>query len=372
MEPLGPDRVEKKLPSTSESEFRSVLSTSKNIIVVAGAGLSAASGVPTFRGAGGLWRALDATSLATPDAFKANPALCWQFYHYRREKYVRGSKIPSTLFQLNKTRVFRVLTCELNEAHYILARLSIPSVLKKIAPQARSYNLITQNVDGLSVRALRSLDAEITSAESTLADTTNEGTKKTVHKSQRSRFDSITEMHGRLFEVRCTSADCDWAVENYSSPLCPALGAGAKELEDIKEGLENHKTAIAEEDLPHCQKCGALARPGVVWFGEKPRHLDQINLMVFKADLCLVIGTSSTVWPASGFAHRVQKHGGKVAIFNLDRSENDEKADFLFLGSCETKLASVLGLSQHEKSGGDENLRTDLATPDDLERSRRE
>ena len=70
-------------PSSDMDAFRKVLSESKNIIGVAGAGLSAASGIPTFRGAGGLWRKFDAISLATPEAFEASPNRVWQFYHYR-------------------------------------------------------------------------------------------------------------------------------------------------------------------------------------------------------------------------------------------------------------------------------------------------
>lgn len=91
------------------ARLRDALRVSKNIIVIAGAGLSAASGgflrcyqnpslqllshfeytgIPTFRDGGGLWRSLDATTLATPTAFAANPSLVWQFYHYRRVKQV--------------------------------------------------------------------------------------------------------------------------------------------------------------------------------------------------------------------------------------------------------------------------------------------
>lgn len=64
--------------------FRTVLSDSKNIVVLTGAGVSAESGIPVFRGAGGLWRQYQATSLATPEAFRANPGLVWEFYSYRR------------------------------------------------------------------------------------------------------------------------------------------------------------------------------------------------------------------------------------------------------------------------------------------------
>ena len=51
---------------------------------------------------------------------------------------------------------------------------------------------------------------------------------------------------------------------------------------------------IDEKDLPRCKVCGSLARPGVVWFGEAPWFLDQIDELVDQADLCIVVGTSST------------------------------------------------------------------------------
>lgn len=64
--------------------FHKILNESKNIIALTGAGISAESGIPVFRGAGGLWRQYQATSLATPEAFHANPGLVWEFYSYRR------------------------------------------------------------------------------------------------------------------------------------------------------------------------------------------------------------------------------------------------------------------------------------------------
>lgn len=73
------------MPSSDINAFQDLLRSSKNIIAVAGAGLSAASGIPTFRGAGGMWRKYNAMSLATPEGFSKNPSLVWQFYHYRRE-----------------------------------------------------------------------------------------------------------------------------------------------------------------------------------------------------------------------------------------------------------------------------------------------
>jgi NAD-dependent deacetylase sirtuin 5 len=70
-------------PSNDMEAFRELLRSSRNIIAIAGAGLSAASGIPTFRGAGGLWRKFDAMTLATPEAFNESPNRVWQFYHYR-------------------------------------------------------------------------------------------------------------------------------------------------------------------------------------------------------------------------------------------------------------------------------------------------
>ncbi|KAJ7242106.1 SIR2 family histone deacetylase [Mycena rebaudengoi] len=64
--------------------FTTVLNSSTRILALFGAGLSAASGIPTFRGAGGFWREYDCMTLATPRAFSKDPALVWQFYSYRR------------------------------------------------------------------------------------------------------------------------------------------------------------------------------------------------------------------------------------------------------------------------------------------------
>lgn len=65
--------------------FRDTLANAKNVLILSGSGISAESGIPTFRGAGGFWRTYQATYLATPQAFKANPSLVWEFYEYRRD-----------------------------------------------------------------------------------------------------------------------------------------------------------------------------------------------------------------------------------------------------------------------------------------------
>ena len=104
---MSEDRVSSG-PSTDMSAFRELFAKARNIVALSGAGISAESGVPTFRfvqimpnsycvflrrGAGGYWRTYQATQLATPESFAANPSLVWEFYHYRRE--LMGSKYPN-------------------------------------------------------------------------------------------------------------------------------------------------------------------------------------------------------------------------------------------------------------------------------------
>ena len=114
-------------PSSDMNAFREVFAKAKNIVVLSGAGISAESGVPTFRGAGGFWRKYQAQQLATPESFEANPSLVWEFYSYRRE--VMQSKHP-------------------NLAHKAIAELE-----KRLKPQGRSVVVITQNIDELHKRA---------------------------------------------------------------------------------------------------------------------------------------------------------------------------------------------------------------------------
>lgn len=77
-------------------KFKSLLADAKHVVVLTGAGISAESGIPTFRGSGGLWRRYQATDLATLDAFKRSPSLVWEFYHYRRDIVLKSkpNKVP--------------------------------------------------------------------------------------------------------------------------------------------------------------------------------------------------------------------------------------------------------------------------------------
>ena len=98
--------------------FQNHLRYSDRVLALCGAGLSAPSGLPTFRGPGGLWQRVDAISLATPEAFAEDPGLVWQFYSYRRHM---------------------ALQVQPNPAHYALAQL---------ARRKKGFLTLSQNVDG--------------------------------------------------------------------------------------------------------------------------------------------------------------------------------------------------------------------------------
>ncbi|GAC98489.1 hypothetical protein PHSY_006083 [Pseudozyma hubeiensis SY62] len=187
-------------------------------------------------------------------------------------------------------------------------------------PNAESIHLITQNVDGLSGRALHevgSLDA------STLANAQK----------------SIIEMHGNLFKTICTS--CGDTHIDMRQPLSDGLRG--------TEDLSGAYKSIAAEQLPRCAVvgCNGLLRPGVVWFGESIPELDRIQPLISRCDLILVLGTSSTVYPAAGFADVVRhSNHGRVAVFNIEdpASSTDGDVDWYFAGPVERLFPEVLGL----------------------------
>ncbi len=266
-------------PSSDAAAFKQHLDKAKHIVALTGAGISAESGVPTFRGSGGYWRRYQSQSLASPNAFRANPSLVWEFYHYRREL---------------------VLQKQPNKAHEALVQLE-----KVMESRGGKLTVITQNVDELHRRA---------------------GTQ------------DLVELHGSLFRVRCTS--CHKETSNYDSPICQSLnGRGAPDLEKDSD-------PISESELPRCKDCSGLLRPAVVWFGEGLDHaiLARAEIEVGKCDVCLVVGTSSVVYPAAGFAPMAASRGAAVAEFNMEETGQTGKFMYHFQGPCGQTLPRVLGL----------------------------
>ncbi|XP_050711469.1 NAD-dependent protein deacylase sirtuin-5, mitochondrial-like [Eriocheir sinensis] len=264
-------------PSSDMARFREVFKKSRHVVVLTGAGVSAESGVPTFRGAGGLWRTWKAQDLASPSAFARNPSLVWEFYHYRRE--VMSTKFP-------------------NPAHLVIAEAE-----ERLTAEGRRLVVITQNIDELHKKA---------------------GSK------------AVIELHGSLFRTECTK--CEEILQNTDSPICPALagkGAPDPKAEDAR---------IPVSELPRCKKCSGLLRPNVVWFGEglDPDVLERAGNELDQCDLCLVVGTSSVVYPAAMFAPQVAARGVPVAEFNIEATPATDDFGFHFEGPCGSTLPEAL------------------------------
>ncbi|KAK3381546.1 putative SIR2 family histone deacetylase [Podospora didyma] len=276
--------------------FHEKLAASKRILAVCGAGLSAASGLPTFRGAGGLWRNHKATALATPEAFARDPGLVWLFYAYRRHM---------------------ALSVKPNPGHYALAAL---------ARKNKDFLCLSQNVDNLHPRA--------------------------GHPPSQLHL-----LHGSLFNIKCFNKTCGWIQHgNYDDPFCPALAAAAQDagvelLLDPKKELAK----IPESELPRCPRCKTgLRRPGVVWFSESldGAMLDEIDKWIDDqkekvVDMVLVIGTSAVVYPAAGYAEAARSEGTSVVTINLDAElprnlEDLKKGDFAFAGDAAVLLPKLL------------------------------
>ena len=153
----GPD--ERDLARAAE-----LLAQAARVAVLTGAGVSAESGVPTFRGAGGLWEGHRVEDVATPEAFARDPALVWRFYNARRAK---------------------LWTVRPNDGHAALARME-----QRWGPD--NFAVCTQNIDGLH-RAAGS---------------------RTVH-----------ELHGNLARVRCTGCRRVEDRPGVDLPELPRCGA---------------------------------------------------------------------------------------------------------------------------------------------------
>jgi len=143
----------------------------ERLLIVSGAGISADSGIPTFRGPGGYWRNMDPTRLATPEAFAADPALVWAWYRERRAGIRAAAPNPA------------------HEAVVQLAR-TVPQCL-----------VVTQNVDDLHLRARWQGQALLP--------------------------ESLVQVHGDIFITRCSRCDARQAAADDEAGLPACGGCGA-------------------------------------------------------------------------------------------------------------------------------------------------
>lgn len=217
-----------------------------NIVILTGAGVSAESGLATFRGPDGLWEGHRVEDVCTPVALAADPELVHRFYDDRRSALAR---------------------VEPNPAHRALARLD--------AEWAGGLLIVTQNVDDLHERA---------------------GANRLIH------------MHGELLSALC--ADCGDRGA-WQGRLPPGTACGV---------------------------CDSLSvRPDIVFFGEMPYAMDEIDAAIRACDLFVSVGTSGAVYPAAGFVQTARHVGAATLEMNLEPSLGSA-----YFGETRTGAAGVL------------------------------
>jgi NAD-dependent deacetylase len=207
------------------------IAAARRLVVFTGSGISAESGIPTYRGNIALWAGFRAEELSSVEAFDHDPEQVWKWYEERRQQ---------------------ILAAQPNPAHTGIAA---------IQQALNGVSLVTQNIDGLHQRA---------------------GSKDPI------------ELHGSILRARCTR---EHIVVNL-----PA---------------ESLKTLP-----PVCERCGAIMRPDVVWFGEALPHgpFEAAHDASVLCDAMLVVGTSAQVMPAASLPLLAKHNGALVVEVNTERT----------------------------------------------------
>ena len=220
--------------------------------MLTGAGVSAASGVPTFRGAGGLWKNFRPETLATPQAFANDPRLVWEWYDWRRGL---------------------IAACEPNAAHRVLAEWS---------RRFPNFRLITQNVDGLHEIRLR---------QGFHLRATRYGGQ--VGGQGGGQVDDIVRLHGSIWEVqcwrRCAASPSRWRDDTVPfkeiPPRCPHCG------DLIRPGVVWFGEPLDPEIVDTATDAA-------------------------DCDVFMTIGTSAVVYPAAGFIDIARRRGAFTVEIN--------------------------------------------------------
>ena len=209
--------------------------TKERLVVLSGAGVSAESGIQTFRGAGGMWGQHRVDEVASPAGWADNPEVVCEFYNHRIDEMSEA---------------------EPNEAHKILAELE----------EVYDIEIFTQNVDGLHEAAGSS---------------------------------SVHHLHGSIAEKRNV-------IDGSVVPL------------------ESGERFGPEGDGTY------LYRQNIVWFGEKPLHLDIAASAIRAADKLVVVGTSLKVFPAAALPVHASDIAHKIFVDPNASSVAQEHADLLY------------------------------------------
>ena len=235
------------------------------VFAITGAGVSAESGIPTFRGKDGYWRNLDPAKLATPEAFARDPTLVWEWYGERRQ---------------------RIRKAQPNPAHAAVA---------KLAQQAVEFLLVTQNVDDLHARA---------------------GLPK----------EKMVQIHGDIFVTRCSR--CDWRAEFRDARTNrPGGDTGLAEARPSIIQTGNEQKGVDLPRCPECD--ALMRPGVVWFGEQLPwNELQRVENYIARkpCDVVIVAGTTATFGYIIDWALRARGDGGELIEVNPEETPLSQSA----------------------------------------------
>jgi NAD-dependent deacetylase len=216
------------------------LAAADKAVVLTGAGLSTASGIPDFRGSGGLYSKI---SRQTFDI---------EFFN----------DFPAEYYKVAVEHIHPLADKQPNTGHILLSKLESAGMIGAV---------ITQNIDGLH---------------------------------QKAGSNNVIEFHGNVTDFTCTACD-----KTFARPFVDEQ--------------------VRLRQIPNCDACGALIRPGIVFFGDPIPFdaIDQATALANAADLFIVMGSSLEVNPAAGLAVQAKRRGADLCIINLGPTYLDSLVD---------------------------------------------
>ena len=238
-----------------------LVDAAERVLAITGAGISTDSGIPDYRGPQGVWtKNPGAEKMATLEHYLGDPEI--------RKRSWR-SRIDSPIFDAQP-----------NDGHRAIVELE---------QRGKLHALVTQNVDGLHLKA---------------------GTSP----------DRLIEIHGHVREVVCWS--------------CGERAPMERALDRVRNG---------EEDPP-CRTCGGVLKSATVSFGQQ---LDREDILrsehaARSCDLVLAVGSTLSVWPAAGVVPTALERGARLVIVNLERTEFDRYADVVLNASISEVLPAIV------------------------------
>ncbi len=257
---------------------------SKKVAIFTGAGISAESGIPTFRDRfTGLWERYDLEEIATAHGFAKNPRLVWDWHAH----------LASTIRQAKP-----------NAGHLAVAKL------QELLPEV---SVITQNIDNLH---------------------------------QIAGSGNVLELHGSLSRLKTFVNPDELPDPNVSQVICHVCNGYAIHEDCDPFASKEDLAAIQLEagPVPCCPGCRAMLRPDIVWFGE-PLDIDTLDAAMRLADECdlmICIGSSLEVQPAASVPFRAKWSKAVVIEINPEPTALSTEADIFLKGKAAELMPELI------------------------------